>query len=318
MTLKTFPPAAAIVAFLLAAIGLLAALQHPVLAFFAFVPLLAGIGILRKRVWAAYVFALFKLAQLAVLPLIFSRAEAMPMSQRVFTIGLNVVIVLLFFLAGRSLAASGAPRGLILPWIAAVCLFTLPLFFVRAFVIPSAGMEDTLLIGDHILTRVFPRVQPARGDIVVFHYPIDPRQTFVKRVIGLPGDRIRITSKTVYRNGTALAEPYATYKFDSPGKHRGNFPGDPVAVPRLPDPRQTLAIEDMLRNHVLNGEVVVPAGKYFVLGDHRDNSLDSRYWGFLNPSDIIGKPVLVYDSSEPSTQGMLKRTIRWRRVFKLL
>lgn len=318
MALKSFPPAAAIVAFLLAAIGLLAALQHPVLVLFALVPLLAAIGILRKRVWSAYGFALFKLAQLAMLPLIFSRAEAMPTSQRVFTIGLNIVLVLLFFLAGRSLAASAAPRGLILPWIAAVCLFTLPLFFVRAFVIPSVGMEDTLLIGDRILTRVFPRVQPARGDIVVLRYPIDRRQTFVKRVIGLPGDRIRITSKTVYRNGTALAEPYATYKFDSPGKDRGNFPGDPAAVSRLPDSRQTRAIEDMLRNHVVNGELVVPAAKCFVLGDNRDNSLDSRYWGFVNLSDIAGQAILVYDSSEASTQGMLKRTIRWSRVFKLL
>jgi hypothetical protein len=241
VTLKTFPPAAAIVAFLLAAIGLLAALQHPVLAFFALVPLLAGIGILRKRVWGAYGFALFKLAQLAVLPLIFSRADAMPTSQRVFTIGLNIVLVLLFFLAGRSLAASGAPRGLIVPWIAAVCLFTLPLFFVRAFVIPSAGMEDTLLIGDHILTRVFPRVQPARGDIVVFHYPIDRRQTFAKRVIGLPGtasgSRRKPSIATAqlfpnpmpHTNSTHLAKIEVTFQAILPPS-----PGCPIRARRWP------------------------------------------------------------------------------------
>ncbi|HMJ61265.1 MAG TPA: hypothetical protein VK493_05850, partial [Bryobacteraceae bacterium] len=164
---RNLPFVAAIVAFMLAAIGLLAALQNPVLVLFALVPLAAGIGILRKRVWSAYGFALFELAQLAVMLLSSYRAGALPMPQLVFSIGLNAVLVLLFFMAARSLAAAGAARGLVSPWIAVCCLFTLPLLFVRAFVIPSGGMEDTLLIGDRILTRVFPRVQPARGDMVV-------------------------------------------------------------------------------------------------------------------------------------------------------
>jgi signal peptidase I len=316
--LRNLPFVAAIVAFLMAAIGVLAALQQPVLAIFALVPLMAGVGILRKRVWSAYGFALFELAQLAVMPFTLPRMSTMSTAQVVFIVGLNVVLALLFFLAGRSLAASGAARGLLFPWIAAACVFTLPLFFLRALVIPSGGMENTLLIGDRVMTRVFPRVQPAQGDIVVFYYPIDRRQVFVKRVIGLPGDRIRIASKTVYRNGIALAEPYAVHKFDSPIRYRDNFPGDPAAVPQLPDLRQTQAIEDMLRNHVVKGDAVVPAGKYFVLGDNRDNSLDSRYWGFLDVSDVIGKPILIYDSSEPGTQGGLRHTIRWRRLFKLL
>jgi signal peptidase I len=293
--LRKLPFVAATAAFLLAAIGLLAALQHPVLALFALVPLIAGAGILRKRVWSAYGIALFELAQLAVM-LLTARTGAMPASQLVFTIGLNGALALLFFLAGRSLAASGGVRGLVFPWIAICCLFTLPLLFVRAYVIPSGGMEDTLLIGDRILTRVFPRVRPARGDIVVFHYPPDRRQTFVKRVIGVPGDRIRIKSGTVYRNGAALAESYATHKFVSLGRSLEDFPGDP------PPPG--------LRNHVKNGEILVPAGKYFVLGDNRENSFDSRYWGFLDPSDIVGKPILLYDSRDAAT--------RWRRLFKPL
>jgi signal peptidase I len=125
-------------------------------------------------------------------------------------------------------------------------------------------------------------------------------------------------SKTVRRNGAALTEPYATFKFESPNRQRDNFPGDSAAIPLMPDSRQKSALEDMLRNHVVNGEVVVPAGKYFVLGDNRDNSLDIRYWGFVDAADITGKPVLIYDSSEPAAPGSLKRVIRWRRIFKLL
>lgn len=316
--LKTLPRIAAIVAFLLAAIGLIAALQQPVLVLFALVPLCAGIGILRKRVWSAYGFALFELAQITIPLLVSSRANTLSKAQLGLTVGLNVVFALLFFLAGRKLAISGARKGSPFAWIAVCCVFTLPLLFFRAMVVPSGGMENTLLIGDRILTRVFPRVQPARGDIVVFHYPIDRRQIFVKRVMGIAGDRIRIVSKTVYRNGTALAEPYATHKFQSPNRWRDNFPEDAADIPPLPDSRQTSALEDMLRNHVVNGEVVVPTGRYFVLGDNRDNSLDSRYWGFLDAADIVGNPVLLYDSSEPAAPGSLKRVIRWRRIFKLL
>jgi len=143
-------------------------------------------------------------------------------------------------------------------------------------------MEDTLLIGDRILTRVFPRVQPARGDIVVFHYPMDRRQTLVKRVIGLPGDRIRIASKTVYRNGAALAEPHATHKFISLGRAPENFPAK-------------------------NGEALVPAGKYFVLGDNRDNSQDSRFdrVGFVPASKIVGKVTWIWwNGLEPKRAGI--------------
>jgi signal peptidase I len=293
--LRRLPFVAAIVALLLAVVGLLAALQHPVLAVFSLVPLSAGVGILRKRVWSAYGFALFELAQVAVM-LLTSRTGAMPIPQLAFTIGLNLVLVFLFFMAGRALSVSGAANGLVFPWIAVCCVFTLPLLFVRAFVIPSGGMEDTLLIGDRVLTRVFPHVQPARGDIVVFHYPPDRRQTFVKRVIGVPGDRIRIASGTVYRNGAALAEPYTTHKFVSLGRDSEDFPGD--------------ALPPGFGNHVQSGEVLVPAGKYFVLGDNREHSFDSRYWGFLDLSDIIGRPILIYDSSAAA--------IRWRRLFKLL
>ncbi len=321
---STLPLIAAITAFLLAAIGLLSAIQQVALALFSLVPLLAGIGILRKQVWSAYGFALFELTQLAVMPLLLLRAGSIARAAIVFTVGLDMALVALFFLAGKSLAASGARRGSPFLWIGTSCFFTVPLIFVEAFVIPTGGMEDTLLIGDRILARVLPRVHPGQGDIVVFHYPMDPRQVFVKRVVGLPGDRIRIASKIVYRNGVALTEPYAVHKFSTVDQYRDNFPSGSANVGLQPGSREMLGIRDMLQNHVANGEAIVPVGKYFVLGDNRDNSLDSRYWGFLDISDIIGKPILIYDSTEAPVAGVgagktgLRRPRRWGRLFKPL
>ncbi len=319
------PIAAAIVAFLLAAVALLSTIQQMVLAVFALFPLLAGVGILRKRVWSAYGFALFALGQLAVVPLILLHTGgSLTKGPVAFTVISNIALALLFFLAGRSLARSGARRGYAAPWILITCLFTLPFIFVEAFIVPSAGMENTLLVGDRIVARVFPRVSPGRGDIVVFRYPIDRRQTFIKRVIGVPGDRIRIVSNTVYRNGVALAEPYVVHKFSSaPDPYRDNFPADPAKMVVQPGSGEVRAIRGLLQHHVVSGEAVVPAGNYFVLGDNRDNSLDSRYWGFLDASDIVGKPVLIYDSLEPPADPGIANNVfnyrrRWNRLFKFL
>lgn len=316
--------AAATTAFLLAAFGLLSAWQQIILVFSSLVPLMAGIGILRKRVWSAYGFALFQLAQLAAIPLILLRSNSISRVQLAVLGGFNLAMSLLFFLTGRSLTAMGAKRGWITPWIVLACLFTLPFFFVQAFMVPTGAMEDTLLIGDRILVRVFPRIRPAYGDMVVFNYPIDRRQTFIKRVIGLPGDRIRMVSKRVYRNGSALTEPYAVHKFNAIDPYRDNLPIDLSQLVVQPDEHMMLVVKDMLQNHVLNGEVVVPPGKYFVLGDNRDNSLDSRYWGFLDASDIIGRPFLIYDSEAKSNEitkgkkNILRHQKRWNRLFRVL
>ncbi len=191
-------------------------------------------------------------------------------------------------------------------------------FFVQAFAMPSGSMENTLLIGDRILVRRFPRIKPERGDIVAFVYPLDRSQSSVKRIIGLPGDHIKISRKVVYRNGIALKEPYATYRFDLTNSYNDNFPSEPVDIPLQP------AAQEMLSEDVRNGEVVVPGGKYFVLSDNRDNSFDSRYWGFIERSDIIGEPFLIYDSEDQSTEDALNgtvtgsRQVRWNRLFKLL
>ncbi|HEX4170827.1 MAG TPA: signal peptidase I [Bryobacteraceae bacterium] len=305
------PNISAGVAFVLASIGLLSGLRALVLVLFALVPLAAGIGILRRRAWSAYGFAFFELGQLALVPLTIRQGSGMPRGQIIFTLALNALLIGLFFLAGRALESCCARRGSPIAWIAVTCLFTLPLLFVRALVMPSAGMEDTILPGDRIAAQVFPHVAPVDDEIIVFHYPIDRRQIYIKRVIGIPGDRIRMAANVVYRNGVALHEPYAVHKFNAP-VDRAAFPGNGVPVGARFNPPATAALQDMLRNHVVKGEVVVPAGKYFVLGDNRDNSLDSRHWGLLAASDIMGTPLFVYDSREPTGAHRL----RWSRLFK--
>ena len=180
-------------------------------------------------------------------------------------------------------------------------------------------MEDTLLIGDHILGTRYHGSTPVLGDIIVFRYPVDRRQTFVKRVIGIPGDRIKIVDKRLFRNGTPLDEPYVRHVFPQVEPYRDMFPSDPSG-PVFASGRQ------MLVRNVVNGEVVVPEGKYFVLGDNRDNSLDSRYWGFVGTGDILGKPLLVLYSEDLTTEDAVKNDVfrftwgrvRWNRFFKIL
>jgi signal peptidase I len=232
-------------------------------------------------------------------------------------------------------------RSAIAEWtITVILLLFLTTTLVQAFVIPTGSMEDTLLIGDHLLVdklayappgplskHLLPYTEPKRGDIIVFRYPVDISQTFVKRCMGVPGDRIRLVNKEVYLNGVKLNEPYAVHKMDYLDSYRDNFPSEPnVSVDRR-------AI-DMLENHVVNGEVVVPPNSYFAMGDNRDSSLDSRYWGFVPRENIIGKPLIVYWSYDAPTSDLNSASIsvshvvdlaenffsktRWKRSFMLI
>ncbi len=273
---------------------------------FALIPLAAAIGIARRRVWSAYGFALLIVAQLLLLPLILARSGALRQEAWgvVGAVGIAAALVALFYAAGKSLQASGARRGMAWPWIAGAALCSVAPVFVQPFAMSTNSMADTIVAGDRVLVRRLPKPSPARGDLVMFAYPVDRHQIFVKRVIGAPGDRIRIANKTVYRNGAPLNEPYAVHKTSYTDSFRDNFPAEPNA----PIPSQGL---DMLQKHVQDGEVVVPQGSYFVLGDNRDDSLDSRYWGFLPAADVLGKPILIYDSQKGPR-------VRWDRVMKAL
>ncbi len=190
---------------------------------------------------------------------------------------------------------------------------------VQAFVIPTGSMEDTLLIGDHLLVDklayspsgpiskyLLPYEQPKHGDIIVFRYPVDISQTFVKRVIGVPGDHLKMVNRIIYRNGVRLNEPYVYHKFPYEPT-RDNFPGE--AGYYTDQPLQAQLQRDMLDNHVKDGEVIVPPNKYFAMGDNRDNSLDSRYWGFVPRDNIIGKPLLIYWSYRATTEDLAGNSI---------
>lgn len=233
------------------------------------------------------------------------------------------------------------PRSTLSEWtITILLLLFLTTTLVQAYVIPTGSMEDTLLIGDHLLVDklsyappgpisqyLLPYTEVKRGDIIVFRYPVDISQTFVKRAIGVPGDRIRIVNKEVYLNGVRLDEPYTYHKTDYIDAYRDNFPGEPNT--HVED-----GAYDMLTNHSEGGEVIVPEGYYFALGDNRDSSLDSRYWGFVPRENIIGKPLVVYWSYDAPTEQLNSPSIsldhiwdlarnffaktRWRRTFMLI
>ncbi len=175
-------------------------------------------------------------------------------------------------------------------------------FVVQAFKIPSGSMEETLLVGDHILVNKFiygvkvpyfrntliPVSDPQRGDIVVFIYPEDRRKDFIKRIIAVEGDRVEIRDKKIYINGKLYQDNVGIYR-------------DEVIYPRSVQPRDNY------------GPVKVPEGYVFTMGDNRDHSLDSRFWGFVSVDDILGKAFLIYWSWDPD-----EHRVRWNRIGKIL
>ncbi len=217
---------------------------------------------------------------------------------------------------------------------------------VQARVIPSGSMENTVLIGDHlIVSRIgysagvpFTAMseplwrEPKRQQIIVFRAPLpqegDP--DFIKRVIGVPGDQIKITNGQVVVNGIALKEPYALRQPGVVGLPMDNFP--PASDAYAAESQLTPSWAAELPQHVQNGKLVVPKGEYFVMGDNRENSFDSRYWGFVPRANIIGVPVMIYMSIRapeqvwnPGHLGERFETylkvfidpgeVRWKRLF---
>jgi signal peptidase I len=216
-------------------------------------------------------------------------------------------------------------RGLLAEWTVTVILLLFgTTTLVQAYVIPTGSMENTLLVGDHLLVDklsyapsgqvsrfTLPYEPLKRGDIIVFRYPVDISQTFVKRVIGLPGDHIHLSDKQLYLNGKPVREPYVYHSTEYIDSYRDNFPSGPAD--RLEKPAF-----DMLQNHVSSGDVVVPAGFYFAMGDNRDWSSDSRYWGFVPRENIIGKPLLIYWSYDAPTSELSDPAIGLHHIRDLI
>jgi signal peptidase I len=211
-------------------------------------------------------------------------------------------------------------------------------FIVQAFQIPSESMENTLLVGDYLLVNklcyggpgfgdhVMPYQKIKRGDVIVFHYPVDPQQHFVKRVIGLPGDRLRMVNKTVLINGKPLTEPYVRFIEPPNNLFRDNFPRTDIPAYGL-EGKWWLE----MRKLVEDSQLIIPEGQYFVMGDNRDDSQDSRYWGFVPRENIIGQPLLIYwsvkNSDDPPASKPYRfayalahifQNTRWNRSLRLV
>jgi signal peptidase I len=223
-----------------------------------------------------------------------------------------------------------------------VALFLLT-FVVQPFLIPSESMEHTLLVGDFLLVNkqvfapnspisehLLPYRQVQRGDIVVFHHP-EPHPYLVKRVIGIPGDRLRIEDGRVVVNDVPMNEPYAAFEPVPPSQFHDNFPARVYTDPDV-DPEWWKQMQTLTRN----GELVVPPDEYFVLGDNRNHSYDSRSWGFVPREAIIARPLVIYFSlRRPSTTDVeqapddrlghdrelsarLAAFARWKRIFRVV
>lgn len=196
-------------------------------------------------------------------------------------------------------------------------------FIIQAFEIPSASMVKTLLIGDHLFVdrltfspksdwAPFVRYRhPQDGDVFVFYSVTEPGLHLVKRVIGVPGDHIHLQDGVVYRNGQKLDQPYVV-RNGTYDPYRDNFPSVPASlspVPLTPEWRLTL------ESHIQNGELVVPPGYYFAMGDNRDNSYDSRYWGFVPQENLVGRPLFIYWSFITSDQQYTRTSFSDRVGF---
>jgi signal peptidase I len=217
-------------------------------------------------------------------------------------------------------------------------------FVLQAFQIPSESMEKTLLVGDYLLVdkahygsggfwnRLMPYRPIRREDIIVFRYPVNPHQHFVKRVIAIPGDRIRLIDKHVYVNGVRQDDAYATFNPDWPNPYRDNFPAVHFQGDRNSDTGKWFK---EVENLTENDQLIVPEDCYFVLGDNRDDSYDSRYWGFVPRENIEGRPLVIYwsmDRPDPaistaSPSGKLANltfnvsqvldSMRWHRMLRI-
>jgi len=197
-------------------------------------------------------------------------------------------------------------------------------FLIQAFTIPSGSMEQTLLVGDYVLVdklcfgdhgiwnHLLPYRPIHRGDVVVFHYPVHPAQNFVKRVVAVPGDRLRLVNKKVFINGVQQPESFVQFISNMRNPYRDDFPRTDV-----PDYDVTARWWKEMPPLVEDHQLIIPEGHYFVMGDNRDDSKDSRYWGFVPRENIIGRPLLIYWSSGNGSDDLASSPSAGDRLYHL-
>ena len=222
------------------------------------------------------------------------------------------------------------PRETTVEFVASLAELLVIVLFIMTFVlqnfeIPSSSMEDEMLIGDHVFVNreqfapaahwlgpLMPYRDPRRGDIVVFLSPEEKGLFVVKRVIGVPGDRIHLRDGAVYRNGVKLDEPYVEHKFGNYDPYRDNFPAvHPAEVYGVTSEDW----QNTMSSYVQGNDIVVPANSYFGMGDNRDVSKDSRYWGFIPRQNVIGRPLFVYWSFVTPPDQYMVRDLGARIAF---
>ncbi|HUX35219.1 MAG TPA: signal peptidase I [Gemmatimonadaceae bacterium] len=210
-------------------------------------------------------------------------------------------------------------------WVSVALFLVIRTFFVEAFKIPTGSMENTLQVGDFLLVnklaygaevpftheRLPALEHPKFGDVIVFDWPVDPTKNFVKRLVGLPGDTLSMHDGILVRNGRTMRERYV--RREDPDLDPS---GEDFAWQRDYLVRSAHAAVRYNPSRNNWGPIVVPPKHYFVLGDNRDNSLDSRYWGFVPDSLVTGRPILIYYSYAPdSNQALAWVThVRWKRL----
>ena len=196
--------------------------------------------------------------------------------------------------------------------VAALLALFIRTFIVQAFKIPSGSMKETLQIGDHILvnkfiygvklpfvmTTIIPVASPKRGDIVVFKFPEDPKKDFIKRAVAVAGDTIEIVDKQVFINGERQDHSYAVFK-------------EKGFIPACNELQKSMGFVRCNKDNY--GPVTVPEGKLFVMGDNRDHSYDSRFWGFVDLAVVKGKAFIIYWSWDSDNTG-----VRWRRIGNII
>jgi signal peptidase I len=218
-------------------------------------------------------------------------------------------------------------RSLLIVLVGVLCIRT---FVAEATVIPTGSMESTILIGDHVFLnkllygprvpytslRLPPLREIQRQEIVAFRYPVNPAQMFVKRVIGVGGDVVKIENKRVYVNGKPLLEPYVHYLPVPTQSLRDDFPPSLSLLQTYPaylglDAAWAREMPSFIRNDGLH----VPPGYLFMMGDNRDNSLDSRFWGFVPLENVVGEPMFVYWSYDAPSKDWMAETLAERLKF---